>query len=320
MSTVSSFGLTERELKETILPNIHKIRGLITTVENVSVLKPLECTLKEMDKLLWSKRRTRIVSQGNLLKFIQGVLQDEETRKQASSFCALVNLHKPDSDEPGLIPSLLKHYELLFIDVKRHQMLCTTDTQGRLQSIIPDLFPPHPRFTDYKWKQIALPASEDSSRLAQSFIGAEVLNWAHETYTCNGKWEQFLSQLHHLPILSSENTTKFITYINNKPDLDEQERQEKEERVNIVIDDGIANFRSFLSVRKKVELQMKKTCDQTEIIYIRKRYISRCIESFLQEANQTLQSHFPKDLEDTERKFGDFLSSLKELSKIAGKL
>ena len=318
MSTVSSFGLTERELKETILPNIHKIRGLITTVENVSVLKALECTLKEVDKLLWSKRRIRIVSQGNLLKFIQGVLQDEETRKQASSFCALVNLHKPNSDKTGLIPSLLKHYELLFIDVKRHQMLCTKDAQERLLSIIPDLFPPHPHFTDYKWKQVFLPVSEDSSRLAQSFIGAEVLNWAHGTYISNSRWEEFLSQLYHLSILSSENSAKFITYIHNKPELDEQERKEKEEKVKIIIDHSIANFRRLLSVREEVERQLKRTCDQTEISYIQKRYISGCIDSFLHEANQTLQSHFPKGLEDTERKFGALLSSFKKISKIAG--
>ena len=318
MSRVSSFGLTERELKETILPNIHKIRGLITTMENVSVLKPVECSLKEMDKLLWSERRTRIVSQGNLLKFIQGVLDEEETRKQASSFCALVKLHKPNSDKTGLIPSLLKHYELLFIDVKRHQMLCTKDAQEKLQKIVPDLFPPHPRFSGYKWKEILLPVFEDSSHLAQSFIGAEVLNWAHGTYISNSKWEEFLSQLYHLSILSSENTAKFITYINNKPDLDEQDRKEKEEKVKIIIDHGVANFHSLLSVREEVELQLKKTCDQTEISYIRKRYISGCIESFLQEANQTLQSHFPKGLEDTERKFGALLSSFKKISKIAG--
>ena len=202
---------------------------------------------------------------------------------------------------------------MLFIDVKRYQILCTTDTKETLQNIIP-------RLLDYTWKKIVLPVSEDSSHLAQSFIGAELLNWAHRTYRSNGRWEQLLSQLHRLPILASENTAKFITYVDNKPDLDEQERNDKEEKVNIIIDDGIANLRRLLSVREGVERQLKRICDQTEISYIQKRYISRCIDSFLQEANQTLQSHFPKDREDPEREFLDFLSRLKKISKIEGTL
>ena len=165
MFTVSSFGLTERELKEAILPNIDKIQ-MITTVNNVPVLEPLECTFKEVDKLLWNKCRIRIVSQGNLSKFIQGVLHDEETRKEAMSFCVLLKLDTPQSVKCGIIPCLLKRYELLFVDVKRHQILGTKDA---IQYIIPEF-----SLTDYRREQIVLPTSYDSSHLAQSFIGAQV--------------------------------------------------------------------------------------------------------------------------------------------------
>ena len=318
MSEVLSFGLTERELKGVILPNIDKIaetEGLITTVGNVPVLKPLQGTLEEVNKLLWSSCGIRIVSQGNLSKFLQGVLHDEETRKWSLSFCTLVKLDKPKS---GLIPCLQKRYELLFVDTKRAQILGTKDAQVKLQHNISKFSFSHSRLSDYNWKQIILPFSEDSSHLAQSFIGAQVLNWAYRTYKTNHTWEQFLGHLQYLPILSSENAARFITYINNKPDLDEQERMEQEEKIKAIVDDGIEGFRNILSIREEIERYLNRKCSPIEVSYIRKRYISGCIESFQQESNQTLHSHFPKGHDDTARKFDALLHSLNKTFKFTG--
>ena len=304
MSEVSSFGLTEKELKEVILPNIYKIEDLIKTVDDLPALKPLECALEDMSLHLWNTYKIRIVNQGDLSESIQEVLNDKDTGKE-TSFCVLVELDRVKPAEHIIFPSLMKYYELMFIDAKRRQILSTRDVQEHLQP-------------GYTWKEIILPIPGDSSHLGRSYIAAKVLSWAHRKYKNNHEWENILSRLHHLPILSSENTAKLVNYINNKQDLDEQKREEKEQKVCTITDHGIKNFRSLLSVREDVERQLGRKCEQAELNYIRDRYISGCIDNFLRESNQTLQSNFTNAEEDTERRFAELLISLKKVSKVAG--
>ena len=318
MFEVSSVGLTERELKEVILPNIHKIDNLTTTVHNVPVLEPLECALKDADKFLWETSRIRIVSHGNLSKLINGVLTDGMTEKETLSFSLLVKLDRPKQVQDDFISTLLKHYELLYFDTKRLQILATENAHQRLHHTLQNIFEQYKNLPNYIWKQIDLPPCEDSSHLALNFIAAQVLSWASRTYNKDGEWENFLNQLHQLPILCSENVSMFIAYINNKPDIDEQEREKKKEIVKTIVDDGILKGQGFLSVTEDVEHQLKRKCNQTEVTYIRKRYTCGSIDRFLRESDQTLQSDFMKKDEETKRRSASLLDCLKKLSKIGG--
>ena len=318
MPEVSSFGLTERELKEIILPNIHKIDNLTTTVHNVPVLKPLECALKDADKLLWETSRIRIVSHGNLSKLVYEVLTDGRTEKETLSFSLLVKLDRPKPVQDDLIPTLLKRYELLYFDTKRLQILATENAHQRLHHTLQNISEQYKNLPNYIWKKIDLPPCEDSSHLALNFIAAQVLSWASRTYDKEDEWENFLDQLYQLPILSSENASRFITYINNKPDIDEQERKKKKELVKTIVDDGILKGHSFLSVTEEVELRLSRKCNQTEVKYIRKRYTRGSIDHFLWESDQTLQSDFTKKDEEVKRRSASLLVCLKKLSKIEG--
>ena len=318
MSEVSSFGLTERELKEIILPNINKIDNLTATVHNLPVLKTVECTLKDADKLLWETSRIRIVSHGNLSKSINGVLTNGMTEKETLSFSVLVKPDRPKPIEDDLIPTLLKHYELLYFDTKRLQILATENAHQRLHHTLQNFSEQYKNLPNYVWKQINLPPCEDSSHLALNFIAAQVLSWANRTYNKDDEWENFLNQLYQLPILSSENASRFITYINNKPDIDEQERKKKKELIKTIVDDGILKGHSFLSVTEDVEFRLNRKCNQTEVKYIQKRYTRGSIDHFLWESDQTLQSDFTKKDEEVKPRSASLLDCLKKLSKIEG--
>ena len=312
MFELSSFGLTERELKGIILPNIDEIEDLIKTVDDLPVLKPLKQVYEDLDKHLWKTYKIRIVIQGNLSKFIQGVLNDEDIANK-TSFCILVKLDQ--AVEHGLILSLRERYELIFIDTKRLEILSTKDAQERLRQSASQ---PHSCLRDFTWKEIVLPVPDDSSNLAQSFIAAQVFSWAHRTYKSKDKWENILSRLHHLPILSSQNTAKLIEYIDNKPALDEEERKRTIGNVNSIIDHGIKNQHSLLSVTEDIESWLHRTCHQPETNYIQKRYIAGCIDSFLQESDQTLQSNYTNTDDDTDRRFAELHTSLEKILKIKG--
>ena len=121
-------GLTKAELTGTILPNIGRIDGLCRRVCYAKVLAPLHGS--DVEKALWDHYQIRFVDQ----KEVPAYLMSGKNRGLQESDCIslIVRLASSNPTKTGVVKSILKCYQLLFIDVHRSQVLTTKETHDNL--------------------------------------------------------------------------------------------------------------------------------------------------------------------------------------------
>ena len=253
-STLPSLGLTKAELKDIILPNIGRIGGLHSSVGDAEVLAPLDRS--GMEKALWDQYRIRFVDQKEVPAYLRSLTGNGPIRGLHNSPCVslIVRLDSSNPATYGAVRSILKCYQLLFIDVHRSQVLTTKETHDNLLKE-ERISLAWEKLEGFEWKEIRLPKHDDAGQLALCYLAAQTLKWGHSAnYHNHAAWEQFLQGLRSLKILSPENARVLTTFVENKPDADEVKKKKDKEEVTLIVLDGVDKLHSlefiFTSVKR----------------------------------------------------------------------